>query len=170
MAPLPIAKLASLLIKTLAKPMSKKVKLEFSRYETTQNILVAIGQSTHSLTSRMKIWSEGYVVRSIKPLDRETAMTGGSEFVGEAFLFSVAGGLVVWEYNKKAEEDMVKKAKAAAVTRRVEERIRALEERTKIIIERSEKDSPRNNTGLTLEPSMESPQDTSRSARRWWPL
>lgn len=114
MAPLPIAKLASLLIKTLAKPMSKKVKLEFSRYETTQNILVAIGQSTHSLTSRMKIWSEGYVVRSIKPLDRETAMTGGSEFVGEAFLFSVAGGLVVWEYNKKSRRGHGKESEGSS--------------------------------------------------------
>jgi len=157
-----IAKLASLLIKTLAKPMSKKIKVECSNYIITQNALVNIGQTTNAVTARMKIWSEGYAVRSIKPLEREAAVTQGAEFVGEAFIFLVAGGIVLWEYNKKAEEDTAKKNKATEERRCLDERICALEKSLETIIERSAKDSLRN--------PAEPPQDSGHAERRWWPL
>merc|ERR1719491_1500044 len=104
--------------------MAKKIKVVVSRNEITQNILVGIGQMTHTVTSRMTIWSEGYIVRSIKPLDRETAATQGA-------------GLVVWEYSKKADEDAIKKAKAAEKMKSLDARIEALEERmsTYIVLE-----------------------------------
>jgi len=162
MAPLPIAKLASLFIKTLAKPAAKKIKLECSRSQLTQDLLVGIGQVTHSVTSRMTIWSEGYKVRTIKPLQRETAMTRGAEFVGEAFIFSVGGGLVVWEYNKKADEDDKKKIVAKERLEKIESRIESLEQRIKIYSERSVEDS--------LQPSMDLPQDYDKRERRWWPF
>lgn len=100
-----VTKLASLLVKTLAKPLSKRIKHEFSRYEVTQRFLISIGQATHQITSRMTIWSAGYKVRSIKPLEEEKALSTGAEFVGETFVLLVSGGTVVWEYNRsKAKE------------------------------------------------------------------
>jgi len=91
--------------------MSKRVKHEFSRYEFSREMLVSIGQMTHAVTSRMQIWSAGYKVRSITPLEREVALSRGAEFVGEAFVFTVAGGVVVWEYNKSKEKEMEKEMK-----------------------------------------------------------
>lgn len=102
---LPLAKLGGLLVKTLAKPMSKRIKHEFSRYEFSQNILVGVGQTTHYLTSRMTIWSAGYKVLSITPLERDVALSNGAEFIAESFVFLVAGGVLVYEYNKSKEKE-----------------------------------------------------------------
>ena len=81
--------------------MSKRVKHNFSRSNVGKNILINVGQTTHALTTRMTILSAGYKVRSIQSLDKEAALAQGAELIGEAFLFSVAGALVIWEYDKR---------------------------------------------------------------------
>lgn len=105
-------------MKTLAKPLSKRIKHEFSRYPFSQRILISIGQSAHQLTSRMTIWSSGYKVRSISHLEDEKAMATGAEFVGEGFVLLVSGSIVVYEYNRSnqsaADKDREKQEKAKA--------------------------------------------------------
>ena len=105
-----VAKLAGLLIKTLAKPLSKRIKKDFSRYETTKNLLTNIGQFHHTMTSYMTIWSAGYRVRSITPLENEKALANGADIFGESFIFGVSGAIVVWEYNKSKESSKKKEA------------------------------------------------------------
>lgn len=107
-----LTKLAGLLIKSLAKPLSKRVKHEFSRYELTQRLLIRIGETNHQLSSRLTIWSAGFTVRSIKPLEQEQAMKQGAEFIGESFLFLVGSGVVLYEYTTS-------NSKAAAKTEQV---------------------------------------------------
>jgi hypothetical protein len=80
---LPLTKLAGLLMKTFAKPLSKQVKHQLSQYEFGQSILIGIGQFSHQVTSRMTIWSSGYRVRSINPLEEKEAMKAGADFIGE---------------------------------------------------------------------------------------
>jgi hypothetical protein len=100
--------LASLAIKTLAKPMSKQVKHYFTKSTLTNNLLITIGQTTNNITTRMQIWSAGYKVQNIKKLDKEAAVKQGAELVGEFFIFSVAGALVVWEYDKSKKKEKKK--------------------------------------------------------------
>lgn len=38
----------------------------------------------------MTIWSSGYKVKSIKPIDTEKAMKDGAEFVGEGFVLTIS--------------------------------------------------------------------------------
>jgi hypothetical protein len=109
-----LTKLASLLVKTLAKPLSKRIKHDFSRFEISKRFLIGIGQTSHTITSRMQIWSAGYKVRSITPLESEAALKSGAEFVGESFIFLVSGGLVVWEYNRSNESARNKEAQKVA--------------------------------------------------------
>lgn len=136
---LPIVKLGSLLVKTLAKPASRRVKHEFSRNENTRKLLIAIGQTTHSVTSRLTIWSSGYSVKKINAIPEEEALANGADFVGEGFVFLVGGGLAVYEYNRsnekarKKEEEKHKKAEefAQSLQRKLnalDERLSALEE------------------------------------------
>ena len=96
------------MVKTLAKPLSKRIKHDFSRYEFTKNILIGIGQTNHRITSRMQIWSAGYRVRSIKPLEDDVAMKDGAEFVGEAFIFGVSVTLLLVEYNRSTNSSLHK--------------------------------------------------------------
>mmetsp|Transcript_5060 Transcript_5060/g.6582 ORF Transcript_5060/g.6582 Transcript_5060/m.6582 type:complete len:235 (+) Transcript_5060:49-753(+) len=109
-AALPITKLAGLLIKTLSKPAAKRIKHDFSRYDFTKNILIGIGQTTHQLTSRMTIWSAGYKVRSITPLEPEKALTKGADLLGESIVFLISGVTVVYEYNRSKEKEKAKEA------------------------------------------------------------
>lgn len=59
----------------------------------------------HTLTSRMTIWSAGYKVRSITPLEDEKAMTEGADFLGESIVFLISAGVVVSEYNRSKEKE-----------------------------------------------------------------
>lgn len=120
-----MVKLAGLFIKTLSKPLSKRIKHEFSRYEFTQGILVSIGQTSHSITSTMTIWSAGYRVRSINPLERDKALSDGSEIVGESFILAVSVGWMLWEYNRGNEKTRVKEEKQRAVAKHEREALQA---------------------------------------------
>ena len=122
---LPITKLAGLLVKTLSKPLSKRIKHEFSRYQITQRFLIGIGQTTHTITSRMTIWSAGYQVRSITPLEPEKALKDGAEFLGESIVFLVSGTVVVWEYNRTNEKARLKEEKVREDERQQREALRA---------------------------------------------
>jgi optic atrophy 3 protein len=96
------------MVKTLAKPVSKRIKVEFSRSEPTRRMLIAIGQTTNSITSRMTIWSEGYTVRHIRPLEESVALNNGADFVGESFILLVSCGTVIWEYNRTSDKARIK--------------------------------------------------------------
>ena len=108
-------KLGGLVVKTLAKPLSKQIKHEFSRYEVTQRLLRGIGETAHQLTSRLTIWSAGYRVRDVKALEPEKALHDGSELLGEGFIFLATGTWVVYEYNKSNEKSKEKEAAQKAV-------------------------------------------------------
>jgi hypothetical protein len=120
-----LAKLAGLLFKTLAKPLSKRIKHDFSRYDLTKRMLIGIGETNHQVSSRMTIWSAGYQVRDIKPLEPEKALAVGADFFGESFLFLVSGGIVVWEYNRSNEKAKEKEAQKHAQLKGENEKLRA---------------------------------------------
>jgi hypothetical protein len=120
-----LAKLAGLLIKTLSKPVSKRIKHEFSRYEITQRMLIGIGQTSHSITSRLTIWSAGYRVRSITPLENAKALSAGAELVGESFIVAVSGGWIVWEYNRGKEKERAKEEKVQANAKKARDDLQA---------------------------------------------
>lgn len=91
--------------------MAKRIKTDFTRYDLTRRFLVGMGQSTHRLTTRMTIWSEGFKVRSIPPLEEKEAIQKGSDLLGEAIVFGVSAGVVVWEYNRSNEKAKAKEEK-----------------------------------------------------------
>lgn len=62
----------------------------------------------------MTIWSAGYTVRHIKPLEEEAALKQGAEFVGESFILIVSMGVLLYEYNQAS-------IKSAAKERQVQE-------------------------------------------------
>ena len=132
-------------MKTLAKPLSKRIKHEFSRYQPTRRLLIGIGQASHNITSRMTIWSAGYRVRHITPLEDEKALSTGSEFIGEFFILFVSGGTVVWEYNRTQEKNRVaeqkQREKAAAERQALQAKLHALDVRVKALEQVSQKNN-----------------------------
>jgi optic atrophy 3 protein len=140
-----VTKIAGLLVKTLAKPVSKRIKTEFSKYEVTQRLLVRIGQLYHGFTSRMEIWSAGYKIRTINPIAEEKALKDGAEVVGESFVLGVSVTLVVFEYNRSAKKEAEKierqQAEAAAERKELQRKLRALDLRLHALERTVEKNS-----------------------------
>ena len=102
------------MIKTLSKPLSKRIKHEFSKSTTGTSLLEGMGQASHNITSRMTIWSAGYKVRNIQPLPSDKAILMGSELVGESFVLFVSAGVIIYEYQRSKLKEMEKAEQASA--------------------------------------------------------
>ena len=98
----------------MAKPVSKRIKRDFSKNKTTRRLLIGVGQTSHSVTSRMTIWSEGYKVKRITPLEEEKALGLGADFFGESFILLVSSGTIIWDYNRSTTKSREKEAKQRA--------------------------------------------------------
>jgi len=112
MAPavVPLSKLMSLFIKTLAKPMAKQVKHRAVKQPMISRSLVWVGQTQHALTTRMTIWSSGFKVRSISRIEDEVALSRGADLLSETFIFSVSVGILMYEYRRSSIKDEKKEA------------------------------------------------------------
>jgi len=172
-----LTKLAGLLVKTLAKPLSKRIKTDFSRYQTTQNLLVGVGQLTHQVTSRMTIWSAGYKVRSIKPLEAEDAVKKGAEIIGESFVFLVAGGVVVVEYDSSSKKAKLKEEKRLLQMKKendeLDRKLNALDARLKalekvVVKNRMELLKNTSNNNSLVDPHLQSDEQIHQRTG-WWP-
>jgi hypothetical protein len=171
---LPLIKLAGLLIKTAAKPLSARIKHDFSRFESTSRVLIGIGQKSHQLTSSLTIWAEGYKVRSIRQLEEEKALKLGSEFVGESFLLIVSVGWMFYEVNNsnvkaqqkvdqtKLEKEQVQKALQDQF-QAMDGRISYLEEKVKKL--RKEKRRSRKQEGKQEEKQEESLEESQEESQ-----
>jgi hypothetical protein len=88
--------------------MAKSLKNQFVKYPITRRALISVGQTKHAISTRMTIWSSGYKVRSINPLEEEVALVQGADFLSETFIFAVSGGVVVYEYHRSSEKERIK--------------------------------------------------------------
>lgn len=114
------------LIKTLAKPLTTRLKKEAKRFKSFSTFCIGAGQLTHQVSSRFTALAQGYRVKEINPLPEEDALVRGISFVSESFLFLVAGGIIVIEFNRSEEKNAIK---AEAAKRKEEEFRQYLEER-----------------------------------------
>lgn len=130
MAPLPLLKIGGLLIKTLSKPLTTRLKKEAKRFQNFSKVCVATGQLTHQISSRFTAMAQGYKVKEINPLADEEALARGISFLSETFLFLIAGGIIVIEFNRSEEKNALK---AEAARKKEEEFRQYLEERFHII-------------------------------------
>ena len=177
-------------MKTLAKPLSKQVKHHFTNYQLGQQILEGIGQGTHNLTSRMTIWSSGYRVRSITPLERQEAIKQGADFIGESFVVVVSAGLLIWEYNRSNDaakaKDEAKQAIAKAERDALQQKLITLDVRLKALEEvvkanqasilsvaglgGKQYQAPKNTVRIRDDDDDDDESDESESKRGWWRL
>jgi len=85
----------------------------------------------------MTIWSAGYKVRSITPLEPDKALVNGAELLGEVVVFSVSGVLVVYEYNrsktKEKQKEEQKLAEMQAESDHLQAKLHSLDVRLKAL-------------------------------------
>ncbi|EGG21939.1 optic atrophy 3-like family protein [Cavenderia fasciculata] len=93
---LPLLKVGSLLVKSLAKPFSKQIKVVASKSPAFHTCVVSIARGFHKL---------GDVAKRNTELNVNSAIDLGSEMASEFFLLSVAVGLLLFENKRSAQKE-----------------------------------------------------------------
>ncbi|KAG9096668.1 hypothetical protein FRC06_008438 [Ceratobasidium sp. 370] len=96
-------KLATLVIRTLAKPISARLKHQAEQHETFRKICVSWAQWAHRTEVQLRTSIMGEPAKNIKPLSETRAIQNGANSLAEAFLFSVAATLILaeaWRSNR----------------------------------------------------------------------
>ncbi|KAG9017090.1 hypothetical protein FRB90_001820 [Tulasnella sp. 427] len=99
-------KLASLVIRTLAKPISNQIKHQSQEHPRFRQLCVDIAQWSYRSEYRLRTSLLGESPKAIKPLSEARgssrlqlyrAVQNGANILAEGFLFTVAAGLVLAE-------------------------------------------------------------------------
>ncbi|OMO76334.1 Septum formation initiator [Corchorus capsularis] len=106
---LPLLKLGTLALKTLSKPVANKLKHQAVIHPRFRNFIVSFAQANHRISTRMqrRIYSHATDVE-IRPLNEEKAVQAAVDLIGELFVFTVAGALVIFEYQRSSRSEAKK--------------------------------------------------------------
>ncbi|KAF9533690.1 optic atrophy 3 protein-domain-containing protein [Crepidotus variabilis] len=101
-------KIATLLIRTIAKPISAKLKNQARDHETFRSVCVSLAQFMYryEVKLRTNILGESPAAKHLRPLSEAKAIDSGANALAEGFLFLVALGLILGEtYRSSRKED-----------------------------------------------------------------
>ncbi|CAK7350500.1 unnamed protein product [Dovyalis caffra] len=103
---LPLLKLGTLAVKTLSKPLANKLKQQAALHPKFRHFIVNIAQTNHRITTRMqrRIYSHATDVE-IRPLNEDKAVQAAVDLIGDVFVFSVAGAVVIFEVQRSAKSE-----------------------------------------------------------------
>ncbi|KAL7105771.1 hypothetical protein ACP275_07G066000 [Erythranthe tilingii] len=103
---LPLFKLGTLALRTLCKPIGNRIKKEAGFHPKFRQTIINIAQANHRLTTNLqrRIYSRATNVE-IRPLNEEKAVQVAADLLGELFLFTVAGGLIVFEVQRNSRSE-----------------------------------------------------------------
>ncbi|KAF7441289.1 hypothetical protein PC9H_001638 [Pleurotus ostreatus] len=91
------AKLGTLIIRTLAKPISTQIKHQAKQHERFRGMCVDLAQWMYRIEVRMRTNLLGGPAVNIRPLSETRAIENGANALAEGFLFSVAAALIIGE-------------------------------------------------------------------------
>ncbi|KAN0015201.1 hypothetical protein ACTFIU_001527 [Dictyostelium citrinum] len=124
---LPLLKVGSLLIKSLAKPLSKQIKVRASKSPIFHDRVVRGARLWHKLDLKLTKFN-GDTTRKPTDLNVNAAIDLGTEIVSEAFLLSVAIGLLLYENSRSSEKDKKKEETLQNRFKNLEEKIEVQQE------------------------------------------
>lgn len=131
MAPLPIIKLAFLLVKQVSKPVAKKIAASAQERPLFRNWVCApIGQWAHFMEVKVRMaglnLGQGRVTR-VPRLAEDKAVQQGSELLSEIIIFGTAMGLLTFEYNRSSDKEAVKQEQLKADRELIKSKILEME-------------------------------------------
>lgn len=103
---LPIAKLGTLALKSICKPIGKRIKKEAGLHPQFRHLIINLAQANHRLTTRVQRQIYGRATDvAIRPLNEEKAVQAAADLLGELFVFTVAGVAVILEVQRSARSE-----------------------------------------------------------------
>lgn len=98
-------------------------------------------------------------MREIKPLEEESAMKTGAEFIGEFFILVVSGTTVVLEYNRSKAKDKEKEEKRRKDAKAEREALQAALHKLDVRVKELEK--------ALMEEKKEASTSDHKTTKRW---
>ncbi|GAM23826.1 hypothetical protein SAMD00019534_070010 [Acytostelium subglobosum LB1] len=120
---LPLLKVGSLFVKSLAKPFSKQVKAVASKSPRFHDSMVWVARGFYKIDLYLTKIS-GDTTRKATQLNVNSAIDLGSEMASEFFLLAVAVGLLAYENNRSAEKEKKKEEALSSRFQSLEETIK----------------------------------------------
>uniref|UniRef100_A0A7S3C168 OPA3-like protein n=1 Tax=Prasinoderma singulare TaxID=676789 RepID=A0A7S3C168_9VIRI len=125
---LPLVKLLSLAVKTASKPLANRIKARLKESPVWQGRALTFMQWYHRTSIQTQRTLAGYPADAeVKPMNDNRAVSEFADMVGEAFLFGVGLGLLVYENSRKGASDAKSKAQSIDTDEAHAERLRRLE-------------------------------------------
>ncbi|EEC70290.1 hypothetical protein OsI_01119 [Oryza sativa Indica Group] len=103
---LPVAKLGTLALRTLSKPIASRLKNQAAVHPKFRNFIICIAQINHRVTTRIQRRIYGHATDvEITPLNEEKAVQAATDLIGEGFIFSVAVAALIFEVQRSARSE-----------------------------------------------------------------
>jgi len=142
-------KLATLVIRTLAKPIAQRLKSQAEQHEKFRNVCMSLAQWSHRSEVKLRTGLLGENPKNIRPLSETKAIQNGANSLAEGFLFAVAAGLILGETYRGARKDANRRdlvdeqlgelsQKIATVNERIESVSKSLDEKLEADSQRHE--------------------------------
>ncbi|KAJ7099385.1 OPA3-domain-containing protein [Mycena belliarum] len=136
-------KLVTLLIRTVAKPISAQIKNQAKQHERFRGFCVDLAQMMYRTEVKLRTNILGEPAKVIRPLSETRAIENGANALAEGFLFTVAAALILGEavrsshnqskrrddVDEKIEDLTARVQDVSGVVAAVEEHLRGIEER-----------------------------------------
>eukprot|EP00658_Telonema_sp_P-2_P064692 TRINITY_DN5387_c0_g1_i2.p1 TRINITY_DN5387_c0_g1~~TRINITY_DN5387_c0_g1_i2.p1 ORF type:complete len:284 (-),score=102.51 TRINITY_DN5387_c0_g1_i2:237-1088(-) len=108
--PMASFKIGALLLKQLTKPFAQRIKKSAADHPWFKERCIAFAQVSNRLQVNISRNLMGHADKDAKivPLTESRAIENGANLLSELVVFSVAGGLIVYEYGRKARSDGMK--------------------------------------------------------------
>lgn len=95
-------KIATLAIRTLAKPIAAQIKHQAQSHQRFRSICISLAQFMHrtEMALRSNLLASGTAdgeKPKVRPLNEAKAVTNGANFLAEGFLFALAAALIIGE-------------------------------------------------------------------------
>ncbi|KAK3159600.1 hypothetical protein QOZ80_1BG0048660 [Eleusine coracana subsp. coracana] len=103
---LPVAKLGTLALRTLSKPIASRLKSQAAVHPKFRDFIISIAQMNHRITTTIQRRIYGHATDvEIRPLDEQKAVQAATDLIGEAFIFSVAVAALFFEVQRSARSE-----------------------------------------------------------------
>lgn len=93
-------------MKTLSKPVASRLKQQAALHPRFRQLIINMAQANHQITTKMQRRIYGHATDvEIRPLNEEKAVQAAVDLIGELFVFSVAGVLLIFEVQRSARSE-----------------------------------------------------------------
>lgn len=129
---LPLMKLGTLALRTMCKPIANRLKKQAGLHPKFRSFIINIAQANHRFRTNVqrRIYSRATDI-VIRPLNEERAIQAAADLLGEFFIFTVAGALLILEWQRssrsEARKEEMRKQELQALKQRDEDLMRDVE-------------------------------------------